>query len=172
MELGNKWSKISQYLPKRTLNSIKNHFYSKFRKFLRRALRQLYKESLIKDKPGCVINSEKLYLVIKKEKITFQQLTQEKLLDIILENYNNLVTPKSRKKLSLSKKRAFTKEVIKEDLVLSDEDRIKKEESSSENEEIRTCTLTKKRSSNKNLSMTLIKEETEESILTLNNGLD
>lgn len=170
MELGNKWSKISQFLPQRTLNSIKNHFYSKFRKFLRRALRQLYKENLIKDKPGHIINSEKLYLEIKRQKITFQQLTQEKLLDIIIANYNNLVTPKSRKKLSLSKKRVITKEVIKEDQVLSDKDRM--EESSSEKEETYNCTLNKKKSSNKNSTITFCKQETEETMFNLNNGLD
>lgn len=168
MELGNKWSKISHFLPQRTLNSIKNHFYSKFRKFLRRALRQLYKENLIKDKPGYTLNSEKLYLVIKKNRITFQQLTQEKLLNIILENYNTLQTPKCRKQISFSKKRVIAKEVVKEDHVLSEKDRIISEDNDSENLDRNTSNPNEKNSSN-NITMILIKQETGESFLNMNN---
>ena len=34
MQLGNKWADIASFLPGRTLTDIKNHFYSKLRKFI------------------------------------------------------------------------------------------------------------------------------------------
>lgn len=96
MEVGNKWSIIAEFLPNRSLVSIKNIFYAKFRKFLRKALSQLQKENLIKLKDEFKINWEKLYQLIKKLKITFGNLTKEKILDIINQHYDSLLSFKCR----------------------------------------------------------------------------
>jgi hypothetical protein len=41
-EFGNKWATISKYLPGRTDNNIKNHFYSNIRKNIRRFQKKKY----------------------------------------------------------------------------------------------------------------------------------
>ena len=73
-DIGNKWAQIAQKIPGKSDNNVKNHFYSKLRKvlrrlntiihsFLRREFREIninviYKiveacEELFKDKPNC-----------------------------------------------------------------------------------------------------------------------
>jgi len=94
MEFGNKWTKINKFLPNRTLNSIKNHFYSKFRKFLRSALKILEREGLLEKKLSC----EKLYKKIKRSNISFKTLSKEKIFEIIKNSSDELKYSTIKKK--------------------------------------------------------------------------
>ena len=91
LEYGNKWSDISKYLPGRTDNSIKKHFYSKLRKFIRKILKQINKENLLKNNgiDYYKYNSDKVYKLLKKYKISYKNVTKDTILDIIIATEKN-----------------------------------------------------------------------------------
>ena len=91
MQLGNKWSDIASFLPGRTLNDIKNHFYSKLRKFIRKILKQINDENLFKINgiDGCKYTGEKIYKMIKKHEITYNNLTKDTIFKLIIANEKN-----------------------------------------------------------------------------------
>ena len=91
MQYGNKWAEIGSFLPGRTLNDIKNHFYSKLRKFIRKILRQINDENLFKINgiDGCKYNGEKIYKMIKKHEITYNNLTKDTIFEMIIATEKN-----------------------------------------------------------------------------------
>jgi hypothetical protein len=75
----------------RTDNAIKNHFYSKLRKFIRKILKNINKDNLLKSHgidPN-KYNSDKIYKMIKKFKIPYNTLTKESILTMILNFEKN-----------------------------------------------------------------------------------
>ena len=91
MQLGNKWADIASYLPGRTLNDIKNHFYSKLRKFIRKILKQINDEKLfqINGIDSCKYTGEKIYKMIKKHDITLKNLTKDTIFEMIIATEKN-----------------------------------------------------------------------------------
>ena len=91
MHLGNKWADIASFLPGRTLNDIKNHFYSNLRKFIRKKLKQINDENLFKINgiDACKYNAEKIYKLIKKYKVNYENLTKDTILEVIIAAEKN-----------------------------------------------------------------------------------
>ena len=87
LEYGNKWSDISKYLQGRIDNSIKNHFYSKLRKFIRKILKQINKENLLKNNgiDYYKYNSDKFYKLL----ITYKNVTKDIILELIKATKTN-----------------------------------------------------------------------------------
>ena len=70
----------------RTDNSIKNHFYSKLRKFIRKILKTLLQENLNYEK-GLDLRyytSDRIYKIIKKNNIPYTILSKDIIRDMIL----------------------------------------------------------------------------------------
>ena len=75
----------------RTDNAIKNHFYSKLRKFIRKMLKQLNKENLLKNNSVDInkYNSDHVYKIIKKNKLPYNSLNKESILALIVNHDRN-----------------------------------------------------------------------------------
>lgn len=112
----------------RTDNAIKNHFYSKLRKFIRKILKLINKDNLLKNNGIDVnkYNSDKVYKIIKKFKIPYNTLTKDSILSLIinfdknskngkLENAGNLLLKQktTRKKSVKEKENLYSEKINK-----------------------------------------------------------
>jgi hypothetical protein len=98
-----------KFLKIRTDNAIKNHFYSKLRKFIRKILKQINKDNLLKSNgidPN-KYNSDRVYKMIKKNKLAYNSLNKDSILTMIL-NYEKY-SKGSKGESLLSKKTARRK---------------------------------------------------------------
>jgi hypothetical protein len=81
----------------RTDNAIKNHFYSKLRKFIRKILKAINKDNMLKTNaidPN-KYNSDKIYKLIKKFKVPYNTLTKDSILTMIVNFEKNSKLGKS-----------------------------------------------------------------------------
>ncbi len=104
----------------RTDNAIKNHFYSKLRKFIRKILKQINKEGLLKANSidPVKFNSDKVYKMIKKNKLPYNSLNKDTIMTMIInyEKYSKgtkndaLLSKKTKRKSSAKIKTKKEKE--------------------------------------------------------------
>jgi hypothetical protein len=102
----------------RTDNAIKNHFYSKLRKFIRKILKSINKDNLLKTQgvDPSKYNSDKIYKMIKKYKIPYNTLTKESILTMIVNYEKNAKVGKGVEQGFLKNKTARKKTKEKENL--------------------------------------------------------
>ncbi len=100
----------------RTDNAIKNHFYSKLRKFIRKVLKLINKDNLLKNNniDTDKYNSDKIYKIIKKYKIPYNTLTKESILNLIINYDKNSKNGKTDNTNFLLRQKTCRKKSIKE----------------------------------------------------------
>jgi hypothetical protein len=71
----------------RTDNTIKNHFYSKLRKFLRKIMKNLNSENIFEENniDSNYYTPDKIYRIIKKNNVPYFMLSKECIVDLIIK---------------------------------------------------------------------------------------
>ena len=102
LKIGNKWSELAKLLPGRSENDIKNHFYSKLRKYIRKICKELHKSKILEKKGinSSYYSSQKVYSLIQKENLSLVNLSKNSIVNIIQKDYLN----KQERLLSLQDK--------------------------------------------------------------------
>jgi hypothetical protein len=67
---------------------VKNHFYSKLRKFIRKILKILFKENVFEENniDAGQYTAEKIYKIIKRQNISYDSLCKETIVDLIIKH--------------------------------------------------------------------------------------
>ena len=88
--MGNKWAKISTYLPGRTDNYVKNHFYSTLRKAVRRANKFLadIKDRELREIKNVLLNK---ILACAEDKFENRMDVSEEVVELCIEIKNKLI---------------------------------------------------------------------------------
>ncbi len=91
LKIGNKWSELAKLLPGRSENDIKNHFYSKLRKYIRKICKELHKSKILENKgiDSSYYSSQKVYSLIQKENLSLVNLSKNSIINIIQKDYLN-----------------------------------------------------------------------------------
>jgi hypothetical protein len=89
LKIGNKWSELAKFLPGRSENDIKNHFYSKLRKYIRKICKELHKSKLLESKGinSSLYTSNKIYSLIQIENIPLISLSKNTIVNAIQKDY-------------------------------------------------------------------------------------
>ena len=89
LKIGNKWSELAKLLPGRSENDIKNHFYSKLRKYIRKICKELHKSKLLESKGinSSLYTSNKVYSLIQIENIPLISLSKNTIVNAIQKDY-------------------------------------------------------------------------------------
>jgi hypothetical protein len=89
LKIGNKWSELAKFLPGRSENDIKNHFYSKLRKYIRKICKELHKSKLLESKGinSSLYTSNKVYSLIQIENIPLISLSKNTIVNAIQKDY-------------------------------------------------------------------------------------
>jgi hypothetical protein len=89
LKIGNKWSELTRLLPGRSENDIKNHFYSKLRKYIRKICKELHKSQILENNGinSSYYCSNKVYSLIQKENIPLLNLSKKTIINIIQKDY-------------------------------------------------------------------------------------
>lgn len=118
----------------RTDNAIKNHFYSKLRKFIRKILKQINKDGLLKQNgidPN-KFNSDKVYKMIKKFKIPYNSLNKDSILKMIISQEksnkgtgNNILGTKTKRGTTKKESGLYSQKVLRRSTVKRDDEAYK-----------------------------------------------
>ena len=89
LKIGNKWSELAKFLPGRSEKDIKNHFYSKLRKYIRKICKELHKSKLLESKGinSSLYTSNKIYSLIQIENIPLISLSKNTIVNAIQKDY-------------------------------------------------------------------------------------
>ena len=91
LKIGNKWSELAKLLPGRSENDIKNHFYSKLRKYIRKKCKELHKSKFLESKGinSSLYSANKVYSLIQIENIPLVSLSKKSIINVIQKDFLN-----------------------------------------------------------------------------------
>ena len=109
LKIGNKWSELAKLLPGRSENDIKNHFYSKLRKYIRKMCKKLHKSKLLEAKGinSNMYSATKVYSLIQVKNVPLVSLSLRTIINVILNDYLD-----KQERLNLLQESAFNEEKL------------------------------------------------------------
>ncbi len=89
LKIGNKWSDLAKLLPGRSENDIKNHFYSKLRKYIRKICKELHKSKFLESKGinSSLYSANIVYSLIQIENIPLIYLSKKTIINAIQKDF-------------------------------------------------------------------------------------